>query len=137
VTPTALHALVAGPYKMSDGSTRRGIWERVPETKPGGLLIESETIEGGWNISFESVDRYSSAEGLWADTEQGNAALIRVAIEDWLGYVTIERGTDDDPCSVLANLGGGRGSFDFEGPTVLHALVCAAHAVADALNVPA
>ncbi len=102
------------------------LWAKVPETRPEDLY---------W------TERYG---GEWADDEgdywgdpAGAAALCRVAVEDWLRVagadVTTQYGGQ-----VRLESGDGRINFGmldqtcFGGPTIHHALVAAALAVAGA-----
>lgn len=137
LTAPQLHALVAEPFEMPDGSKRRALWERVPECRPddNGEPVVLDGVEPlrllGWGREIIATDGAA-------------AALIRVAIEDWVG----DHLPDGDMAKGVAPEGGYwvgeyiEQGYDIacrthgRGPTRLHALVHAAHAVADALGIP-
>lgn len=138
----ALYAIYAGPYTAPDGTTRRGLLERCPPALPRFVV-----------------------QGCPPEV---NAALCRVAVEDWLaeqscGVKILDHtsGTAYDgegehlltASCVVTWVGGGSLGLSgvavdwrddgstadcvFNGLTLHHALVAAAHAVLDAQGVPA
>lgn len=142
LTAAELHALVNSRYVMPDGSSRRGLWERVPDTRPGQLhFLRGCTIEececglvSYWEYNGSRVGKDTVEES--PDGTAAASALIRVAIEDWFvqngGFHT--QHVDTGPNHFQVYLRGGRdGCF---APQMLGALVAAAHSLADALGVP-
>lgn len=124
-----LHDLVNGPFTMPDGSKRRALWERVPATRP----MREYFSEGTRPLVYVDIPP-GRGEFCWEEIERGwvviqyATALVRVGIEDWL--------LRQKKRLLLSSDGHGSTVFEYGGPTLLHALVAAAHARADALGVP-
>lgn len=142
MTSTELHDLVAGPYLMPNGSTRRGLWERVPALRPKTLWAFNEQY-GTYSLRSGSEWRDYGDHGGTAS----NIALIRVAVEDWIcaqpdhqNGIGLRQGVgpgDDDGCGWWAHIEGRRmrESTAHWHLTAVGALVGAAHDVADTLGV--
>jgi hypothetical protein len=103
------------------------LWARVPETRPTGL----------WCFDYEDGHRFETTPALWdfADLDNpANAALCRVAVEDWLrakAYGVLELSSFNEV--RIADRGHGGSVSRYSGPTIHHALVAAAHALQDVL----
>lgn len=123
MTPSALHDLVTGEYRMPDGTTRRGLLERVPETALPDMEFQ---VRGGE-----------------VDDRRIRTALFRVAIEDWIeaaqpvaGMRRCNMPPDYFRVHVFFHSGGFSDSSEsYGGKSAMDALVHAAHAVADTLGV--
>ena len=78
LTAKELHDLYNGPFTMKDGSTRRALWERVPETRP----------DHGTRSMFDLQQPETGSTLAWWDMHQlpheAACALCRVAVEDWI-----------------------------------------------------
>ncbi len=90
------------------------LWERVPETRPPGLCFGPEySFRGTWIMSVDG--------GMCG--ERVIASLCRCAVEDWL----VSRGFNFWPQKCKE----GYHILGWAGPTLHHALVAAAMAVAE------
>lgn len=133
----ALRAIYTGPYTAPDGTERRGLWDRCPAAAPNDIISYDADTGRQWGHPQDLAPILSDEDDI------ANAALCRVAVEDWLG-LTLHFAVTTTQNSVVSTvmLRGGDvdlGSFEttFDGRTIQHALVAAAHAVLDAQGVPA
>lgn len=134
------------PFTAPDGSTRRPIVERVPECRrlPSGADLclpvdyENPKSKRPWIWIRSRGDLCDSVE-----PKNGVAlALCRVACEDWLRSefpCYFPKDENDRETGHFLELDHQYDENDrrlFNGPTIHHALVSAAHAVADAKGIP-
>ena len=115
----------AEPYRAPDGSERRSLWTRVPETRPPNLTHEPG---GCWHetVAFDAPISDTAA-----------SALARVAVEDWLLKQNCALHHWDDLWKVRLPTGmiDKRYTWTTNHSTANAALNAAAHAVADAKGV--
>ena len=109
------------------------LWMLVPETRPTRLLVWLFSEERGWYHDFRArlPNHYSES----AEMNDTNAALCRVSVEDWLEEHAPERitvgGSVEGWYVKTCPQGAYHGDLG-HGPTIHHALVAAALAVAKA-----
>ncbi len=126
------------------------LWDRVPETRPKfghrffTYLAWSMPVDGGDDFYHEGfVWKYGNEKPRLADCRNDVevAALCRVAVEDWLTRDVVNYSLEISKYlgrppelrwRVYAFAGNGLDVASGSGPTIHHALVAAALAVADA-----
>lgn len=149
LTAAQLYELVSGPYTMPDGSTRRALWERVPETRPKAghhrLIIINDGHRWGPLYAWAREGQTGLPDRPFSESGCA-AALIRVAVFDWVNKDRAVHTPPGLPARVFVHWHGlgdeavalfdGEPYARFGGETPLHALVVAAHTLADALGVP-
>lgn len=127
-TPAMLYVT---EYTAPDGTKRRPLVERVPE-----LDTVHIAVSGGVLMMPRDMQEVIAA------------SMFRCAVEDWLTSkecwtLTILSENPDPPvgtrefCIEWADIAIEEDCRDFRGPTIHHALIAAAHAVADAQGIKA
>jgi hypothetical protein len=128
-------AMTAAPYferfEMSDGSERRPIVERVPACFPKQL----ERDHACPCCEYDALWR-----GALDDASGVSAALCRVAVEIWLianvGEIRLANGPDPNNPNTVAFEHADATRMAGSGASMHHALIIAAHLVADVNGVP-
>lgn len=141
LTASELHTLVNGEYTMPDGSRRRGLWVRVPDCQ-SHMVRFMRSDRSRWECWADAPGVLGMVQSWHLCQTEVAEALIRVAIEDWLadnllGAMVLDSQAAKGGYSVAyLDRHEWEMSTRGRGPSMLQALVAAAHEQADALGIP-